>query len=522
MQTDKDFEDFFRERFNGLEETPPLDGWEKISQGIKPPRTYYREMAAAILLCLVATCIFLGIKQQPPVPEGAALAQNARVHAAETPAHLPAPATSPQPALNPAAGTIARNFKTQRATETETVTPQPAPAGRVSENSTTLTRAPKTKNKHLLAGIAAIKEEKPTQKPETSSETAAPAVAMAAGTTRTRVLLPEKSYPLEAGKSAATVETTPENAMVSTRQTQPAAAAGSANPENEQAKINGQQPILENGIAVAQALVTKTDSVALPAIPALPADSLNPNNQVAEATEKPATTGKFAVSLHFTPGVIARRLIANPNDASYLFFSQEKGNGNSSDLGFDLNAALNYQISPKTKLDAGFAYTRLRSTVQYQVTDGHLGLQTRVVDPGAQAAQVNVSYAYHNEEFRSEFAYGGVRIGLTQELLQTEALTVFASAGAGLNALVSQKSQVVSRERPGLEQTETTGAGNALHTVNSHVYLQAGVARELLPRVSLLVAPAVTYYLNSTLRKQQLFELKPYTFGLNFGVRYQF
>src|SRR5687768_2019730 len=65
MQTDKEFEDFFRERLNGLEETPPFNAWDKIKEDIKPPRTYYREMAALLLLCLVSAFIFLGIKTQP-------------------------------------------------------------------------------------------------------------------------------------------------------------------------------------------------------------------------------------------------------------------------------------------------------------------------------------------------------------------------------------------------------------------------------------------------------------------------
>ena len=76
MQTDKEFEDFFRDRLDGLEETPPFNAWEKIKEDIKPPRTYYREMAALALLCLISTFIYLGIKEQTGKPEIAVVQQS--------------------------------------------------------------------------------------------------------------------------------------------------------------------------------------------------------------------------------------------------------------------------------------------------------------------------------------------------------------------------------------------------------------------------------------------------------------
>ena len=123
---------------------------------------------------------------------------------------------------------------------------------------------------------------------------------------------------------------------------------------------------------------------------------------------------------------------------------------------------------------------------------------------------------------QNEFAYGGIRVGLSQELVKTKANTIFVSGGGGLNKLLSNSGTLSTTQTTtnGIS-TETKVVENALHTVNSHFYLNAGLERTVLPKVSILVSPAFTYYLNSAMQKKHIFEMKPYTFGLNFGLRYQ-
>src|SRR6478752_4735133 len=63
MQTDKEFEDFFREQLNGLEETPPPNAWNKINKDLKPPRTWHRELAALALVLLISIGTYFGYEK---------------------------------------------------------------------------------------------------------------------------------------------------------------------------------------------------------------------------------------------------------------------------------------------------------------------------------------------------------------------------------------------------------------------------------------------------------------------------
>lgn len=65
MPTDKEFEDFFREQFQGLEEAPPADGWNKIQQEIEPRGSYLTWLTATVLIFAVSfTALFTTLRQQ--------------------------------------------------------------------------------------------------------------------------------------------------------------------------------------------------------------------------------------------------------------------------------------------------------------------------------------------------------------------------------------------------------------------------------------------------------------------------
>lgn len=543
MQTDKEFEDFFRERLNGLEETPPLNAWEKIKEDIKPPRTYYREMAAVLLLCLISAFIYLGIKKQPGQtgqPE-IAMAQK-QLNASQTQAANYKTSTE----------SVASNSKTAESRNTEDGTKNE------SFNETKNCASTKTseeiavannpvnslqRNKPVAANlsVALVKKDRirkiKTETSITESKLNNPEAALTftAKAGKTKASKPasysaEKRYGSEAKNSAALA--TSVKLASGSEKVQPEALAIEINQNatttnegiftetkaknQENASLNA--PKTETILALAKP--ARTDSVALPTIPEMIADSANAAKKEVAQRDPEAKTGKFAVTVNLTPGVIARRLIANRNDDQYLRFT-EGSKGDKTNLGLDLSAMLHHRVSPKTTIDGGFSYTKLQSNVNYQISNGQLQV-TSNPNPGNPAAAVKVDYVYADQEMQNEFAYGGIRIGLTQELVKTKANTIFVSGGAGLNKLLSNSGTLSTTHTTsnGIS-TETTVVENALHTVNSHVYLSAGVERAVLPKVSILVSPAFTYYLNSAMQKKHIFEMKPYTFGLNFGLRYQ-
>jgi hypothetical protein len=65
MPTDKEFEDFFRDQFQGLEEAPPADGWNKIKQEIKPRSEGYKWFAiSALFFAMSFTALVTTLKQE--------------------------------------------------------------------------------------------------------------------------------------------------------------------------------------------------------------------------------------------------------------------------------------------------------------------------------------------------------------------------------------------------------------------------------------------------------------------------
>lgn len=65
MPTDKEFEDFFREQLNGLEEAPPLNAWQGIREeiAVKPRRLNTSWYAVPALFFLIGIATFLGLRK---------------------------------------------------------------------------------------------------------------------------------------------------------------------------------------------------------------------------------------------------------------------------------------------------------------------------------------------------------------------------------------------------------------------------------------------------------------------------
>lgn len=550
MQTDKEFEDFFRERLNGLEETPPPNAWNKIQADIKPARTYYRELAAVALLCLLSIVIFLGLKNQPESTSEAGLASatlNQPTSAEQTAAatNLSAEkqnstsevqsAQIADPEIRSAAPAMEENSATRKAesNEPENETDE----AYVTSNGKTLGQTPKNHLAHIGAGISVSGKDRPAtsltaekeekNQPETTTKAAKNSLnagLLASTAAKKRYALTEKTISANEAKTTfAGTETANVQAAATSAKDQNSGIVRTTTPAALITTETKPQTNLSAESLVAQNTSVRTDSVALPAIPQMPADSVKKQNEnlARNLPEEKSSKGRFAVTVNFTPGVIARRLIANQADETYLRFTETK-KGTNSALGFDLSATLHHRINPKTTIDGSFSFTKLHSQVNYQIATSDLQVVSSSNVPGNNAADVKVGYTFADEEFKNEFAYGGIRAGVSYELLQSASHAVFVSGGAGLNMLMSNRGELQTTYATTTgTATENTTTHNAFHTVNSHVYVSCGLEKAVMPRVSLLMAPSFTYYLNSALVKKHIFEMKPYTFGLNFGLRYQ-
>jgi hypothetical protein len=532
MQTDKEFEDFFRERLNGLEETPPFNAWNKIKEDIKPPRTYYREMAAVVLLCLISAVIFLGIKKQPAQTGQPEIAVANKTNAAQNQAIV----SERSPEFIATNSNVTEKTNRTSANETLNETQNSSPAktseeiaasGLLATQNIAANSSAESKPLKANLHIALLKKDKTRNvKPENTAaenklNNPGTALTFTAKAARPAAYSAEKRYGSMVKNSAEAVVLKSEKAPVTTKEINQIATATNEGISSETKAAKPENNSLnapETATILAQATLARTDSVALPAIPEMLADSAgSAKKAVAQRhPEAKSKAGKFAVTVNFTPGVIARRLIANRNDDHYLRFT-ESSKGDKTNLGFDFSATVHHRVSPKTTIDGGFSYTKLHSNVTYQISNGDLKVVS-TPNPGNSSAAVKVDYAFADEEFQNEFAYGGIRVGLTQELVNTNAHKLFVSGGAGLNKLLSNSGTLSTTNGTSTEEKTVT---NALHTVNSHVYLSAGIEKQVLPKVSILVAPAFTYYLNSAMQKKHIFEMRPYTFGLNFGLRYQ-
>ena len=65
MPTDKEFEDFFREQFQGLEEAPPSNGWVKIKEEIRPKTSIYKWLGTTFLVIVVSiTALFTTLRHE--------------------------------------------------------------------------------------------------------------------------------------------------------------------------------------------------------------------------------------------------------------------------------------------------------------------------------------------------------------------------------------------------------------------------------------------------------------------------
>ncbi|HSI90478.1 MAG TPA: hypothetical protein VK927_05140, partial [Adhaeribacter sp.] len=230
MSTDnKDFEDFFRERLEGLEEAPPANGWEKIRQDIKQP--WYRKvnwLAAAALLCLLSVAFYFATRlpqpaEQPLARQTGKTVQPAAKTGLETDANTGA-ATNPAGTSSGASKEAAGNAQeTAGAENLASGANQPQTTGTFSAQNPTVSE-PQTKpetNLPLIALNRNPKAEKPaTREPAEDQTGKTESTAVAAGSARAKTIA-------AAGLVAATgnrYARTAKKSVTETNATQPASA----------------------------------------------------------------------------------------------------------------------------------------------------------------------------------------------------------------------------------------------------------------------------------------------------------
>ena len=158
-----------------------------------------------------------------------------------------------------------------------------------------------------------------------------------------------------------------------------------------------------------------------------------------------------------------------------------------------IGASLRYALGKRWSVDAGLAYTRLRSDLTSKAANvEHLSQQT--------------------------LHYLGVPLNVSYRIVGKRRLHLYASAGVMAEKLVKGKKTSVSKYSgvPTDEETQRVKEKNAQLSVNAAL----GAEYMIADRLSVFAEPGVSYHFDNGSNISSIYKERPTNFNLNVGLRF--
>ncbi|HWZ21742.1 MAG TPA: hypothetical protein VNW06_03765 [Cytophagaceae bacterium] len=190
-------------------------------------------------------------------------------------------------------------------------------------------------------------------------------------------------------------------------------------------------------------------------------------------------------------------------------------------LDFSAGGMLNYSIHPRVSLSVGVIYSRYSESNKFKNSISHDSTYYQhTVDTSGKADSVKVTKSTTNKYASTKidhYNFLSFPINISYVLFNKTKLSLSVTAGIKVNMLLNGVTYIRNASNTDLVEV----SGN-FHKVTLSYMASMGIEYKLKARMSLLAQPIVNFNMSSVYDRSLSLSQKPYSFGVNIGLRFKF
>lgn len=240
-----------------------------------------------------------------------------------------------------------------------------------------------------------------------------------------------------------------------------------------------------------------------------------PKNEKEKEADNPVK--KYYFQVFFSPRYSYRRIASNAKD-DMLIVDIKNGLNFRQRFGYETGVFFSRDLNSRLSINAGLSLVSLNESITYSYTKGAVNTIRFETEKNGQYTVVPI-YENDTATASSSYYYSGVTLSSSYSFLQTKSRRFYLIFGTGVNLLIKGKTVV---ELNGVENSTLyfPSRENPLEQMNFKLNLGGGYGHRLGEKIELNVEPAINYYLGSTFKEREPVGIKPYTLGVNIGLRF--
>jgi hypothetical protein len=266
-----------------------------------------------------------------------------------------------------------------------------------------------------------------------------------------------------------------------------------------------------------------------------------PDSLEKKKTEKTKNTlaSRLSVDVIFGPALTGATTKAT--DSQYREDVASKNKQDHNRLNFSAGAIVNYSIHPRLYISAGvlyLAYTEKYNFKNSKFSDAllptgtyHMNPDTiqhfdtiqgqNVIDsiikiPVADSSLQKLEKKYASKKI-DNYSFVSFPINISYYILKRDRFSLLATAGVKVNILLNGVTYIMNQDK-----TDLVAVRSGFNKLSLSYLASVGMEYKLREHLYLLVQPAVNFNLSSIHQRSFYLSQKPYSFGLNAGLRFRF
>ncbi|WP_162054282.1 porin family protein [Pontibacter pamirensis] len=507
MLTDKELEEIRRKMLE-LEEEPPMGGWRSIQAEVVQPKKDWRPLwwLLPLLLLLLTGLGTYHMQNSIPDTDKTINKQVGTVNVAAPPnkantddVQRPALVTKQPASRVEDAQPIIRSRTTSMVPERQVVRQiVPEPTATATEGE--VTAAAVGRNRPDIPVIALLPHRNtvfatPLESIDPKKHTIAVKNVIRDGAAG---LIEAHQVAIETTKAESLNETTTTKQNIAVETT----TAKSINPEE-------------------QLQISPADTASLAASPAAATVPAKEEKKKRPPLEKRISSiNEWTVGVYFAPRYAFRKFLPNATDDILITGVRNVNQLDPKRMGYEFGANFSKVLKPGLFVEGGLNWMQLKENVTYTLTTGKIDtFSVRQLNGGP--IVVESKLMSEERQLISSYAYGGLRLGVTQYFLERGNRRFNVTVAGGANLLLKGETKQFSNG----EWTETVvfpSKENILEQSNYNLQVGVGYNVSVLGNYELMLMPTMSYFLGSTFKEREPLGLRPYSLGVNVQLKRRF
>ncbi len=246
--------------------------------------------------------------------------------------------------------------------------------------------------------------------------------------------------------------------------------------------------------------------------------------------EKAVLRPRWSFDVLLTPMLTGA--ISKANDPVYDSIVDPKNKQDKNQLDFSVGGMLNYSILPRLTISSGIIYSRYSEKYKFEssqtIDKSYPDSTTFIVTPpdsnGQGGKDTTIYFINSDVETKKysstkidRYTFLSIPITISYSILDKQKFAVSTTLGLKVNLLLNGITYIRNAANTALVE-ESSGYNKI-----SISYMAAmGMEYKLNTKLSVLVQPAINFNMSSVFSKNSAISQKPYSYGLNVGLRYRF